>query len=73
MTNEQINELSDLTNEASSKNDIDSLLEIYTLLQNTIKLDINQFGTLGLEWFSSSLTGLQWIEVLTRYNENQSN
>ena len=35
--NEQINELSDLTNEASSKNDIDSLLEIYTLLQNEMK------------------------------------
>lgn len=70
MNTEQINELSNLTDEASSKNDIDSLLEIYKLLNNTIQLDKNQFGKMGLEWFVSSLTGSQWIEVLARFNEN---
>lgn len=69
MTTKQINELSELTNEASVKNDIDSLVKIYSLLQASIKNDKNQFGVFGIEWFVSSLPNSQWTKVLTKYNE----
>jgi len=72
MTTKQINELSELTSEASVKNDIDSLVRIYSLLMNEMNRDKNQFGAMGVEWYSSLLTGQQWIQVMTIYNESKS-
>jgi hypothetical protein len=72
METKQISELAELTSLAVSKNDIESLVKIYTFLQNQLKEDRNAFGVLGIEWFGSSLTIEQFADVVYRYENKNS-
>lgn len=72
METKQISELAELTSVAVSKNDVDSLVKIYTFLQNKLKEDRNTFGAMGIEWFASSLTSQQYADVVFRYENKNS-
>ena len=72
METKQISELAELTSLAASKNDIESLVKIYTFLQNKLKENKNEFGVLGIEWFGSSLTFEQFADVVYIYENKNS-
>jgi hypothetical protein len=62
MTIEQIQILSELTDQAAEINDIESLVKIKKILDESL-LE-SEFSTYeGIEWFESSLTGEQMLAV----------
>jgi hypothetical protein len=62
MTTEQIQELSQLTDQAVELNDIETLVKIKKILdQSELESEISTIT--GIEWFESSLTGEQLMAV----------
>ena len=62
MTTEQIQELSELTDQAVQLNDIETLVKIKKILdQSELESEISTIT--GIEWFESSLTGEQLMAV----------
>jgi len=62
MTTEQIQELSQLTDQAVQLNDIETLVKIKKILdQSELESEISTIT--GIEWFESSLTGEQLMAV----------
>jgi hypothetical protein len=68
MTREQRQKLSAATDIAVRNNDINALVDIYSIIRQDLK---EQPNTLGSEWFLSSIDVLQWQAIQKKLKKNK--